>query len=305
MATAADIPSVNRLYPSQNRINTNHAITKYRLSCQEKINHTKDTKDWLELLEKIDHTSMEYKLFIGLLEKKHSIVVKIGPASLEVEYTIAKQLEKMHIPTFIEYYCMFHCLENLNRLTVGSKYLCKDSGNDVTILVMPNINLGTIDKYPWDRHTFNVLKNIIKHVIGTLLYTYNKIGFIHKDLHLGNILLKKTTRKEISYGEFGTLECIGYIPIIMDYDKSLIQNNTYYMVYDDLRLMISNIHGSMATIRIHSANIMQKLVHNYKHNAVITPIILHELWKEVDAFTIDYLVSEIPPMPNFLKPKKV
>ena len=94
----------NRLY-SNNSIN--HNTFKYKLNCQKKIDDTRDTKDWLELLRIINHDSPNYKVFTALLEKEKHIVVKIGPSILEKEYSIANQLESLKLVTFLKYYCIF------------------------------------------------------------------------------------------------------------------------------------------------------------------------------------------------------
>jgi len=293
-----------RLYPKRNNINTNHEIFKYRLNCQEKIDSSKDTKEWLELENKIDHKSSDYKLFHALLEKEKHIVVKIGPSILTKEFQIAKELETLKLSTFLHYYCKFQCLDDFNKLNNSSKYLCKDSsGKEITILVMPDIDLGGIGKYKWNRTNFIILKNVIKHVIISLLYAYKKIGFIHKDLHLGNVLLKKTKRKEILYGELGSLELMGILPVIMDYDKSIIQRDSLYLVYDDFDKFINLLHTDMFDIRINSGNMINILDKLLKENKNIHDII-SILFNEVDKFTIRHLVSELPPRPDFSKPFK-
>ena len=59
----------------------------------------------------------------------------------------------------------------------------------------------------------------------SLCYARNKIGFVHRDLHTHNILMQNTKRKSISYDEFGELEVLGLLPIIMDYDMSTIKKD--------------------------------------------------------------------------------
>ena len=293
----------NRLYPTHN--SKNHNTFKYKLNCQEKIDSSKDkhSKEWLELLSMIKHDSPDFKLFYALLEKENHIVVKIGPSILEKEFIIAKELETLKLPTFLHYFCKFQCLDNFNTITNSSKYLCKESGDNITILVMPNIDLGDIGKYKWNRDNFDILKNIIKHIIISLLYAYKDIGFIHKDLHLGNILLKKTKRKEIIYGDLGNLELMGIHPVIMDYDKSIIQRNSLNLVYDDLERFINLLQSDMFDIRINCNNIINTLDKLLKENKNIKDIILM-LFKEVDKITIRHFVSEAPPMPDFSKPIK-
>jgi predicted unusual protein kinase regulating ubiquinone biosynthesis (AarF/ABC1/UbiB family) len=208
------------------------------------------------------------------------------------------------VEAFCLNHCKLQCLDNFNKLNNSSKYLCSNSGKEITILLMPNIQLGDIGNYKWNRDNFDILKNVIKHVIISLLYAYTEIGFIHRDLHLGNILLKKTKRKALSYGDLGTLELMGILPVIMDYDKSIIQNNSLYLVYDDIERFINLSQSDMFDIRINIANIINILDKLMKENREMKDII-SLLFKEVDKFTIRRFVSEAPRMPNFLKPMKI
>jgi hypothetical protein len=291
----------NRLYSTNN---SNHNTFKYKIDCQAKLSNNSDTKDWLELIKVIPHDSPDYKLFTALLEKEKEIVVKIGPSILKKEFEISKSLESLKLPTFLHYYCIFQCLEDFKTLNNSSKYLCKDSGEKVTVLVMPNITLGQIGNYKWNRDNFNILKNIIKHIISSLFFAYKEIDFIHKDLHLGNIVMKKTKRKEIDYGEYGILECLGFIPIIMDYDKSLIKEDSQQLVFNDIKRYLGHI-SSDTNIVFNTFNIQNELIKLYNNNEKITTKIIKQLYDMVDKCKIDYMLDERPPLPNFLKPKKV
>ena len=286
-----------RLYQTRNSKNQ-HNTFKYRINCQERTNH--DTSDWLQILSKIDHTSSEYKIFKGLLEKKTAIVVKIGGNILQKEFEYGDLLEELGLPTFIRFHCIFNCLDNFNSITNSTKTLCKGEGDRITVLVMPDIKLGSINSYSWTRDNFGMLKNIIKHCILSLYYAYDKLHFIHRDFHLGNVLLKKTQRTEIIYGDI-TLETLGYIPVIMDFDKSILQEGAQDLFYKDINHIVSLLQNSMSDIRINSGNMMyilDKLIHEY---TPITNTILLELLKEVDNFTIRYFDSERI-LPNWLKP---
>ena len=79
--TASQIYSKNFNHNSKN-------TWKYTLSCKDKLNgnHT-DTRDWLSLVSRIEHTSPSYTLFQAELEK-HDVVVKIGPVVLKKEFDI-------------------------------------------------------------------------------------------------------------------------------------------------------------------------------------------------------------------------
>ena len=87
------------------------------------------------------------------------------------------------------------------------------------VLVMKEYNLGSVDNYDWNENNISLLKNVIKQVIFSILYAYNKIGFIHNDLHSGNVLLKHKRNCEIIYEDklfvLDKLEVV-----IMDFEKS-------------------------------------------------------------------------------------
>jgi serine/threonine protein kinase len=187
-----------------NRNNNNNSF-KYKLDCQAQIDpENPDTKEWLILLEQIKHNSSDYKLFIGLLEKYKKIVIKIGTSSLDKEFQIGLLLETLKLPTFLSYHCIFSCLDNFKELNI-TKSLCKKKGEKINILVMPYISEGQIDKFNWNREHFSLLKNVLYHITLTVLYSSLKTGFIHRDLHLGNIMIKKTRKQTINYNEFGKI----------------------------------------------------------------------------------------------------
>ena len=94
--------------------------------------------------------------------------------------------------------------------------------------------LGCLDNYNWNKHNFDILKNVIKQVIFAIIHAYNILGFIHGDLHLhsGNILLKPKKNNIVNYGEkilfIDNLEAI-----IMDFEKSKL--NQYNKITDLIR----------------------------------------------------------------------
>ena len=55
---------------------------------------------------------------------------------------------------------------------------------------MKYYNLGSINNYKLTFENFHIFLNIIKQVIYSIILAYESKGFIHGDLHCGNILLK-------------------------------------------------------------------------------------------------------------------
>ena len=151
------------------------------------------------------------------------VVLKFGiEPSIEKEYETSLQLDLL--PNFIKYFCMFKCNDNIkniinNKETLSNYKICHYGTNPVKILVMKYYPLGSVENYPWDESNFNLLKNIMKQVIFSTCYAYETKGFLHMDLHSGNVLLKPKRNDQIIYGE-KILEINELEAIQMDFEKS-------------------------------------------------------------------------------------
>jgi hypothetical protein len=67
------------------------------------------------------------------------------------------------------------------------------------------------------------------------MYAYEKIGFLHNDEHLGNILLRITNKKSIRYGDL-ELQLDDLYAVITDFEKSTI--GTTGDVFSSIRRLI-------------------------------------------------------------------
>ena len=305
------------LNPSRNSKHNNNNSIKYKLDCQNIIDKSEnsDTKDWLNLEKQIDHDSEEYTLYNALLEKNKQIVVKIGPEKLKYEYEIGNLLDTLKIPTFLGYICMFNCLDDFYKIKGKSKaekifinskrsFLCKKEGEIINVLVMQYITNGSIDKYNWNKDNFIILKNVIKHIVISLLYSALMIGFIHTDAHLGNIMIQKTKRKNINYGDFYSLEIIGsIIPVIMDYDRAIIQKDAVdlALVYNDVRKVFSLLDTELK-IKFNISKLLDLLRILIINKIRITKEVCNEILSEIDKLEIYLDLTQERELPDFLKP---
>ena len=311
--------SASLLNPSRNSKHNNNNSMKYKLDCQNIIDKSKsisDTRDWLNLEKQIEHDSEDYTLYNALLEKQKQIVVKIGPEKLKYEYEIGKLLDTLNIPTFIGYICMFNCLDDFYKMKGKSKaekmvinssrsFLCKKEGGIINVIVMPYINSGSVDKYNWNKENFAILKNVIKHIVISILYSALMIGFIHTDAHLGNIMIQKTKRKIINYGDFYSLEIIGgIIPVIMDYDRAIIQNESVdlALVYNDVRKVFSLLDSELK-IKFNISKILDLLRILTINKIIITKDLCNKILDEIDKLEIYLDLSQKRELPDFLKPQ--
>ena len=262
-------------------------FTKYKLSCQDRLNsENPDTRDWLELVNKMKYDSPGYAFFKGLLEKKKAIVVKIGPiAMIEKEYNIGEALATLKLPTFLTYHCIIHCLEDIEDLKKSMpRYLCRTKGNLISILVMPELIGGVMKDYEWSKDNFYIMQNIFKHVVLSILYASTRIGFNHRDLHIDNVRLVKTKRQHVDYEEFGRLELYAIMPVIMDYNLSLINSTKYSDVYKfDILRYINSCHQDLHGV-FNTNNYNQLISKISWDNTKPTPADANKLLSAIDKF---------------------
>ena len=173
-------------------------------------------------------------------KKNKQIVIKISShngMSLK-EYLIGELLYNHNLSGFIRYICIFQCYDDTAKKApkITQTYTSKpydipicttepSNQNLKDVLVMPYITEGSLENYPWTNSNIRIYKNLIIHIFLSLATAYYHIKFIHGDLHLGNILIKKTKKNDISY-QLDTKEdtiivpTMGYKIVIMDFEKS-------------------------------------------------------------------------------------
>lgn len=195
--------------------------------------------------------------YIKHKKKNKKVVIKIAHKSKtnKKEYDISLRLK--NIPGFIKYICIFDCFDESYKY-IDENYkiplkICNAEKTEIydnNILVSSYINTGSIKNYIWNKDNFYILKSLLKQCVCSCMYSYNEYGFIHGDLHLDNILFKKTNKKSIKYKEI-EIETNGYKLIIMDFDSSFIdvdikQNIKFYWknienVFSRLKFDLQNI----------------------------------------------------------------
>jgi predicted HAD superfamily phosphohydrolase YqeG len=86
------------------------------------------------------------------------------------------------------------------------------------------------------------------------VFAYQNHGFLHNDLHLDNILFKKTKLLEIHYTD---IETNGYKAVIMDFDKSFISVDRMLAIeylWSNLYNMLSRVKFDLKSKIIPSQN---------------------------------------------------
>ena len=195
-----------------------------------------------------------------------SHVIKVGSdLILRKEYQVSLLVSELKVPTFIRY------------------------TYDMSGLIMPFYYLGNIEKYTWDRNNFDILKNVIQHVCCSMIYAFTMIQFVHRDIHLANILLTQTTREYIQYGDF-SVPCMGILPVIVDFDRSDIDTSSegkHIMFEDIIRVMI--LLSCELNVRFETSSIFPML--DTYRNSTDTDIsnLYTSLCTSIDTFSIRYI----------------
>ena len=211
---------------------------KFALKCQERI--TEDhptTQDFITIQSMIAHDS-QFKLYTGTMNPDKQIVVKVGDTQkLKQEYSDGEKLYNAKIPNFIKYFCNY----GVN----ADGTLCTGPGSSMGVLLMSNYEYGRFDKHRWDSP--EQIKSILKQIICACFMAFKLCAFVHKDLHLGNILVKKTRKQYIQYDNT-RVPCHGWTAVIMDFDRS-ITTRAISALYRDIHRAI-NLSTSELNLKI-------------------------------------------------------
>jgi len=279
---------------SRSRLVDNSIRNNYKLyiDCKARINPADpDTREWLTLTELFDHTSETFRVYRGLLEKRRKIVAKIGrPDAMMNEIRVAERLRLLKLPTFMTFLCTFDCLDSFKALSDKTRSLCKTSGDTIQVVLMDYIDGFSLEKYPWSRQTFPLLINVLKHLVSSLLVASANVGFVHRDLHLGNVLLKRTSRMSIHYEDY-ELDLNGILPVIMDYDRSTIDGNPL-LIYTDIKKLCSLV-STMFDIQLDVTPVLLLcdwcVSTDKKPSLEFIPLFL----RQIERISIRYVSSEI------------
>ena len=247
----------------------------------------------------------------SITEKHRNIVVKIGKVNrtIEKEFNIGKQLEQEKLTGFINYICLFNCYDNtydkIEEKSKDIKELCsakKEEENLKTVLIMPYINEGSIKNFKWNKDKYDALKSVISQTIMSVFMAYKLCGFLHNDLHLDNILIKKTKKETFNY-KFNdekdkdknkvieiNIKSHGYKIVIMDFESSMINvkdkdglefywKNLYNMV-SRCNLDLKNEDGD--DVSIFDLSIITSFIEKQKQSkgSIINTLILLDMIKD-------------------------
>lgn len=240
------------LYPRSDSINRYSNTNKYYIRCDNRITESSpNTNEWLTVEAKLKETNNRdlNKILLGELEKRKEVIIKISSnATLFKEYMIGFSVHG--IPGFMKFICFFKCEGDYKEYPKkNTKALCDGVGSTMSVLIMPYYKLGSIRSYKWGEDTYEPLKSCLLQIICSLIQAYETKSIIHNDMHLDNVLIKKTKRSIIEYKVNDKPIPIitnGYIISIMDFEQSLnetpdTKGSGISYLYGDLKNMLGDL----------------------------------------------------------------
>lgn len=272
-----------------------NATQKFLLPCQKKVDSfsSKNTKEWLQIRNKLVEKA---PVLQGILTSNKDVVVKYGtPDLMTNEYTISETLYKNKIPNMMKYYCSFKCIDDISTV-VQKGYLCgTDTGTETAYIIMPFYVLGDMNKYVWNRGSFGLLKSVLTQICYSVLYASQTCGFVHNDLHMFNVLLRKTKKTHLVYGNI-TLQIECLYAMIMDFERSKVDTGLPRDAYLTIRGVLNlatNLDNSDLALLCDTAVLTSWMT----TNTPITQETYAEVKKLIDRMSIAYVKSELPPNP--------
>jgi hypothetical protein len=226
------------------------------------------TKDWLIPLKDINTRGLLIESLIKDLKNEEKIVVKITKNNNKNKLRLIYKLFSNKI-NIIKSFCVFNCNEDesiLEEKYKNNKSFCnsKDDNNiKITLdgeiksnlfdFILPSAlektrvfqadlmkyyKEGSLNQYV-NKLTIKDIKKILKQLLYCQLELFNKYGFLHNDIHLGNILLYTSNEKtNIKYNIQKQILNIDtkHICLLCDFDDSIFYKKEHYDTYDKNQL---------------------------------------------------------------------
>lgn len=209
-----------------------HDMETYHITCEQ--SPKEHTLSWLQAKTslKIPSEAM-YDEFVHVLQstiKDRNIVVKIQTPGIMVSKEIQiLNFFKIHsTPNIVPYICSFSCKDTISSWESSvheTREFCQ-GGPDTVALILLDYIPNSISELLKKDLTNEQFYSIIKQLGFVYIHTYTEYGFIHGDIHCGNILVDIDTPKTIHYrinDKDYTVETLGYEPMLLDFQRGMLR----------------------------------------------------------------------------------
>lgn len=185
------------------------------------------------------------------------------------EYTIYYRLK--HLKGFIKHTMLYDYINNIKYMNLykGVFDNVQNTNNikDNYIIISKYIKEGSINNFLWTIDNIKILKSILKQGIISLMHAVLNEEIVFDNLHYNNILLKKTKKESIKYGNI-EIKSEGYKIIIdcLSISYHIDNNKTYKSYWNSLSVfLISGFYYDKLYYKLDVTNI--KIIEEYLKNA--------------------------------------
>jgi hypothetical protein len=150
------------------------------------------------------------------------------------EYEVAKQLETLSLPTFQKISNILYSDISLQKII--DKYKLLQQKNKKYYYILSEEVKGQSLFHMIKDLSRSELNNIIQAILFSLRLAWEKLRFVHNDLHLSNIIIQKieepihlTSSGEYHHSVFqfeNEITISKYLPILIDFDRSVTEKYT-------------------------------------------------------------------------------
>jgi hypothetical protein len=162
---------------------------------------------------------------------------------------------------------------------------------------MPYYALGSLSSYPWKKNQILEFKNVLKQICFAMCIAFDTVGFVHMDLHAGNVLLRVTKKKELNYGEGANevrLPLLGKYAMIMDLQRYCL-NDAMRFVESLERLIYTACVSDASDVMFDAAH--HHVIRSWYRRHSTPPLsaqAFNELGEIIDTIPVRYVKSEVP-----------
>lgn len=226
---------------------------KFVVDCDAITNSHPTTAGWLVSVTALKiiprHKAVDMnnkKILEAMFHNQKRVVVKVADATeaLHNEWAAYQSLSSKKINGILKYHCFFTCNDNINRFLTDQPSVCNGPGDSTQVLIMEYVNAPSMKHYPWWDKPIDVWRSCVKQVLLTSVEAYLACKFIHGDLHLDNVLVKRTAKRSIKYKLLNIeLMLLQHCTKFMDFELSSSDKKPILDLFKDIRVFTNKLYA--------------------------------------------------------------
>ncbi len=175
--------------------------------------------------DEVDAEDFVHVALSKLVKQNKTIVVKIHEADTEFAVKEVKSMKTLaKYRNVVRYICSFECLDNFEKWIKPVKEdvrFCTGGPQKLCFIAMEYIPDGDLTEFLRNHsHDIKLVKSLLLQIAMVIVELGTIYKLCHGDINSGNILIAKTSKKNLTYQLFDekyTLPTFGFIPIMLDF----------------------------------------------------------------------------------------